>query len=101
MKALSQYIKDNPDEASAWFLRGYHYKYLGYDKDAQKQLTRALELESRDRLAADLLIMAGGELPPRAEPATPTPSDILPAAPSDDASGAAADARQAPSSDGK
>ncbi len=61
MDELVKFMKENPDEAYAYFLRGYHYKYLGYDEAARKQLARAVELESRDQLAAELLVLAGGQ----------------------------------------
>ena len=63
MAKLGEFIKENPDAAYAYFLRGYHYKYLGYDEAARKQLAKAVELENRDRLAAELLVMAGGKAP--------------------------------------
>lgn len=70
MDALIQFTKSNPDLSYVHLLRGYHYKYLGYDEAARAPLTRAVELESRDRLAAELLVMAGGKLPEEAAPAT-------------------------------
>ncbi|MHC4178078.1 MAG: hypothetical protein ACYSWU_11265, partial [Planctomycetota bacterium] len=63
MAKLGEFIKENPDASYAYFLRGYHYKFLGYDEAARKQLAKAVELESRDRLAAELLVMAGGKVP--------------------------------------
>jgi hypothetical protein len=79
MSALVEFTRNNPDEAYAHFLRGYHYKYLGYDKEAQTPLLRAVELESRDRLAAELLVMAGGKLPESLVPANPVPESGNPA----------------------
>ncbi len=73
MAALVTYNKENPDAAYGRLVRGYHYAFLGYKKPAQKQLAKAVELESRDRLAADLLVMVGGKVP------TPSPTEeILP-----------------------
>ena len=57
------------------FLRGYHYLYLGHKKAAIAPLTRAVELERRDRLAAELLVMAGGEVPVMEKPADTPPAD--------------------------
>ena len=74
MEALVKFDKENQDQSYVSFLRGYHYLYLGYQKSARKQLTQAVELESRDRLAAELLDMAGGKLP--ADP----PNALLPPA---------------------
>ena len=73
MDALVQFTKENPDIPFVHFLRGYHYKYLGYDEAARAPLARAVELESQDRLAAELLVMAGGQVPESAKPANPVP----------------------------
>ena len=78
MKNLAQFIGENPDLSYGHFLQGYHYKYLGYDKAAQTPLARALELESHDRLAADLFIMAGGTLPEEVAPELPAPAGSQP-----------------------
>jgi hypothetical protein len=79
MDALVKYMTENPDAAYGWFLRGYHYKYLGYDAAARKQLAQAMKLESRDQLAVKLFVMAGGQLP---DQSTPKSSDT-PAKPAD------------------
>ena len=79
MKALEQFTKENPNESYALFLKGYHYKYLGYDESARKPLSQAVELESRDLLAAELLAMVGGELPNQTPPA---PAPVMTAKPS-------------------
>ncbi len=67
---LVEFSKKNPDAAYAHFLLGYQYKFLGYDESARKRLSKAVALESRDRLAAELLVMAGGEVPSAAEKTT-------------------------------
>ncbi|MEQ8789554.1 MAG: tetratricopeptide repeat protein [Pirellulaceae bacterium] len=63
MEQLVDFIDENPDASYAYFLRGYHYVYLGHDDAARKQLTKAVELESRDQLAAELLVQVGGTVP--------------------------------------
>jgi hypothetical protein len=60
---LVEFVKEHPEASYAYFLLGYHYKFLGYDEAARRNLAKAVELESRDRLAAELLVMAGGEAP--------------------------------------
>ncbi len=75
MEKLVEFMKENPDQPYAHFLRGYHYKYLGYDKSARKQLEQAMQLESRDQLAAELFAMAGGQLPEMAEAVKPVPDE--------------------------
>jgi thioredoxin-like negative regulator of GroEL len=68
---LVQFIRDNPDASYARFLLGYHYLFLGHTDAARQQLAKAVELEGRDRLAAELLTRAGGEPPRTAEPTAP------------------------------
>ncbi len=75
MEALVEFIKKNPDASYAYFLCGYHYKYLGYDKAARIRLAKAVELESKDRLATELLAMTGGEVSGAAEPIPPPNED--------------------------
>ena len=60
---LVEFIKQNPDASYVRLLLGYHYKFLGYNEAAREALAKAVELERRDRLAAELLKMAGGEAP--------------------------------------
>jgi len=69
MAGLDEYIKQNPDAAYAYFLRGYHFLYLGHEEAARNDLAEAIKLEPRDLLAADLLKAAGGIVPepPEAE----------------------------------
>ena len=78
MARLVDFIDENPDTAFAHFLRGYHYVYLGHTDAARKQLTKAVELEPRDQLAAELLKSVGGTVPAAGKPdVLPTP-DALP-----------------------
>ena len=63
MKKLNEYIKKDPDAAHARFLSGYHFGFIGHEEYARKQLTKAIELESRDRLAVELLKRFGGKPP--------------------------------------
>jgi len=75
MEVLVEFIKQNPDASYAYFLCGYHYKFLGYDKAARIRLSKAVELESKDRLAAELLAMTGGEESGTTEPIPPPDED--------------------------
>ena len=72
MERLVAFVKKNPDTAYARFLRGYHYGFLGYQEDAHRELTKAIELESRDKMARHLLVHFGGK-PPGASAAAPEP----------------------------
>ena len=60
MARLNEFIKSNPDAASARFVRGYQFGFLGQTEVAIRDLNRALELESRDQLAAELVSRFGG-----------------------------------------
>ncbi len=70
MDQLDEFLVKNPDAAYGYFLRGYHFLYLGHKEAASKDLAKAVQLESRDRLAAELLTIAGGQ-PPEVIPALP------------------------------
>lgn len=61
MDKLNTYVKENPDVAYARFLRAYHFGFLGQVEFARKEMTKAIELESRDQLAIELLAMFGGQ----------------------------------------
>ena len=65
MAELDEHIKQNPEAAYAYFLRGYHFLFLGHQQAARNDLAKAVELEEHDRLAAELLKMASGEVPAR------------------------------------
>jgi tetratricopeptide (TPR) repeat protein len=69
MERLTKFIEDNPNAAYARTLRGYHYGFLGYKGPAGRDLAKAVELEKRDKLAAQLLQRFGGE-PPADRPAS-------------------------------
>lgn len=60
MKRLESFLKANPEAGYARFLRGYQFGYLGQTDVAIRDLNRALELESRDQLAAELVTRFGG-----------------------------------------
>tara|TARA_R110002073_G_scaffold154858_1_gene310038 strand:+ start:9016 stop:9882 length:867 start_codon:yes stop_codon:yes gene_type:complete len=60
MARLNEFIKSNPDAASARFVRGYQFGFLGQTEVAIRDLNRALELESRDQLAAELVSRFSG-----------------------------------------
>ncbi|MFV1965646.1 MAG: tetratricopeptide repeat protein [Pirellulaceae bacterium] len=86
---LTKFIDANPDAAYARFLRGYHFGYLGHKETARRELAKAVELEGRDKLAARLLEMFGGETV--AGPEEPDAEDIS-ADVGDDASAPESDA---------
>lgn len=63
MDRLNEYIQENPNASYAYFLRGYQHAFLGHQKSALRDLNLAVELESRDQLAAQLIERFGG-MPP-------------------------------------
>ena len=62
------------EDADAYFVRGYHYLFLGYKETAGRVLARALELNSNDQLTVDLMAMAG-----HSPVSAPQPIEIVPA----------------------
>ena len=82
MDQLIEFIKKNPDNADAHFLRGYHYGFLGYKKSAREDLLKAVTLTPNDPIAAQLLAMMGGEAPKAPEPLpAPKPNPAAEAVP--------------------
>ena len=84
MDNLIEFMKENPNTAYSFFLTGYHYKFLGYDDVAYKFLARAVQLEDRDRLAAELMEMTDAEPLPAPAPAAPVPESESDSIDSDD-----------------
>jgi hypothetical protein len=82
MSKLDEYITQNPDAAYAYFLRGYHFLFLGHKDAARNDLAKVVELENRDLLAAELLKMAGGQVPEPA-PVLPPAAEIVPPPPAE------------------
>ncbi len=87
---LNQFIEEHPEAAYARFLRAYHFGFLGRDEFARKEMSKAIELESRDNLAVVLLEQFGGasvkavanavaEQPPAADAAVAKPAVKKPA----------------------
>ena len=71
MERLVVFTEQNPNNAHALLVCGYHYTFLGYPAAARQQLTTALELEPHDQAAQRLLALLGESLP------APTPSGEL------------------------
>jgi len=63
MDRLNEYLEENPNAAYAHFLRGYQHGFLDHPKAALRDLNKAVELESRDKLAAQLIERFGGKPP--------------------------------------
>jgi hypothetical protein len=63
MKSLSAHLKQSPNDAAAWLLRGYQYGALGYPDAAKKDLDRARELGGDSALLDSLTARFAVETP--------------------------------------
>jgi tetratricopeptide (TPR) repeat protein len=54
LKALEKARDAKPDDAAIRFLLGFHFGYLGYPKQAVRELDKAVELQPRDPAARKL-----------------------------------------------
>jgi tetratricopeptide (TPR) repeat protein len=54
LRALEQFVKDNPKDAQGRFLLGYHYTVLDDRDAAAEQFRLASELQPKDKLSAQL-----------------------------------------------
>jgi len=82
LKALEKARDEKPDDPALRFLLGYHFGYLGYPKQAARELDKALDLQPKDlgsQKLRDLFAPQAG-LPAREHP----PQDEVPGAPSRD-----------------
>lgn len=71
LRALEKAVKAAPDDPGLRFLLGFHYGYLGYPKDAVKQLDKVLQEAPADQLAKKLHEIFTGKLPKDGGPAAP------------------------------
>jgi tetratricopeptide (TPR) repeat protein len=87
LRALEDYIKQNPDAADARFVLAYHYLTAGHSAEAATQLQKVVAANPKDQVATQLLQMLTGpeglpgtspEPPPAPEAGTEGPS--IPAA---------------------
>jgi hypothetical protein len=60
LRALEAARSEKPDAPALRFLLGYEYAYLGYPKQAVRELDKATELNSNDQLARQLRDLAKG-----------------------------------------
>jgi tetratricopeptide (TPR) repeat protein len=73
LKSLEQARDAKPDDPALRFLLGYHFGYLGYPKQATRELDKALDLQPQDLGSQKLrdLFAVQASLPARAHPAAP------------------------------
>lgn len=73
LRALEDYVKQNPNSSDGHFLLAYHYLTTGHADAAHRQLLDVDKLTSNDRLVAQLLLLtakpdANGQTPPPKPP---------------------------------
>ena len=55
LRQLEHYIGEHPMDANVRFLLGYHYLMLNHAEAAQRQFAQTVDLEPKDKLAANIL----------------------------------------------
>jgi len=63
LRAAEKVRDENPMDPALRFLLGFHYKYLGYDKQAARELDKALEFAPKDELTKQLRASITGHAP--------------------------------------
>eukprot|EP00456_Euglypha_rotunda_P088184 TRINITY_DN901_c0_g1_i2.p1 TRINITY_DN901_c0_g1~~TRINITY_DN901_c0_g1_i2.p1 ORF type:complete len:305 (-),score=51.27 TRINITY_DN901_c0_g1_i2:21-935(-) len=72
VRRLGQFSAEHPNHADSHFLLGYHWVFLGHPNAANRELTKAAELNPRDEWATRLLAVVDGPVPqPRPIPPEP------------------------------
>ncbi|MGE3776685.1 MAG: tetratricopeptide repeat protein [Pirellulaceae bacterium] len=83
LRALQQFVKDNPSQVDGHFLLGAHYLMLGHRAEALAELRQYLQSAAGDPVGRNLYEQAGGnvsDLPPATSaPATGVPTGDAPA----------------------
>ena len=79
LRKLEEYTGAHPDVPYPRFLLAYHYITMGHNDVAKTQLEELVKLTPDDRLAKELLVMVGGELPAANVAAAPKPPAAGPA----------------------
>jgi tetratricopeptide (TPR) repeat protein len=82
LRALEDYVGEQPSSASARFVLAYHYLTQGHTEAAVDQLKQVVQLQPSDKLSAQIVAQLSGE----SGKAQPTPSEAQPAAPTEPAS---------------
>ncbi|MFN0021363.1 MAG: tetratricopeptide repeat protein [Pirellulaceae bacterium] len=79
LRALEKARDEKPDDPALRFLLGWHYGYLGYPKQAVRELNKTLELAPKDEVAKKMRDAMAEKLPKSEVPAAPPP--VKPAPP--------------------
>jgi phenylpyruvate tautomerase PptA (4-oxalocrotonate tautomerase family) len=69
LRQLEHFVGEHPSNANVRFLLGYHYLMLNHGEAAERQLGQAVELESKDKLAANILTGLKSDATAKTEPA--------------------------------
>jgi tetratricopeptide (TPR) repeat protein len=75
LRALEAYASAHPTEAAPTFVLAYHYLVTNYTDAAKKKLQKVVELEPKDRVAAQLLKGLDEKAEPPKTSADAAPSD--------------------------
>ena len=62
LRVLEKARKDKPEDPGLRFLLGFHYGYLGYPTEANRELEKAISLAPRDELASRLKVLLDAKL---------------------------------------
>jgi tetratricopeptide (TPR) repeat protein len=62
LRALEKARNAKPDDPAARFLLGYHYYYLGHNKEAFRESDKAIQLEPKDPFARTIRNLAAKKL---------------------------------------
>jgi tetratricopeptide (TPR) repeat protein len=89
LKALEGVAQEKPNDPALRFLLGYHFGYLGYPKQATRELGTAVGLEGRDPAARKLHDLFAAKV--GAPEVGPVPEGLKAAAPPDEKQPVAAD----------
>ena len=79
LRVLEKARDEKPDDPALRFLLGWHYGYLGYPKQAVRELNKTLELAPTDVIAKKVRDAMAEKLPKSDLPAAPPP--VKPAPP--------------------
>ena len=74
LRQLEHFVGEHPSNANVRFLLGYHYLMLNHGEAAERQLGQAVELESKDKLAANILNGLKSDATAKKEPAKTEPT---------------------------
>ncbi len=102
LRQLENDARKHPDDVHAQFLLGFLYLGMGHRAEAQEHLAQVIQQRPNDRLTANLLSEAGGQVPatasrsnaPQSNDRTTPDQPINPVAPRNPPAGPPADSRR-------